>query len=442
LTVLYFLLALTIVLLPNSLRLMVETGIPGINLHNFLFLVLLVGLGLSRPEAVPLQRGRITLALLGLILVLVAGFVHTQLIDGSTFGADLTLLKNVIFYPLLYFIFRGCRLDAARTRQLIILTLAVAVVAGLEAVYEWWRFDKGTYSPDMRAGGPFGDARASNGAGAFYVIFLPMLGALLLYHRNHGFWRMAALIGTVVLALAVLATHSRQAYLIATIVVFLLLIRRNVLIAVVLGTLMVASFSLLPDSVIDRVEETRQESGTGEQKFDHSTESRFLIWKGAIEMWQEHPGGVGFNRFKQHIGNYTDFAGYDAHNAFMLILAECGPVGLLALMWLFWRLWSMARRLRRSPAVADPEVQAFAIGFTLAVVSVFLGNLFGSIVFHGSVMSNFWILCGLMERYVFLREHSGYAIRSREAEEMPLVEVLSKRFPLVARAMPGYRPRH
>lgn len=437
----YLLLALMIILLPNSSRFMVETGIPGINLLNLMFLLLLVGMALSGREAVPMHRGRITPVLLLMILVLFLGFMHTQLTDGSNFGADMTSLKSVVVYPLLYFIFRRSRLDLTETRRLILLTLAVAVVAGLEAVWEWSRFDHGAYSPTMRAGGPFGDARASNGAGAFYVMFLPMLLAYFLYYRGSTFWRLAALLGSLVLCLAVMATHSRQAYLIAVAVVLLLMLRRNILVAIVLGALMAASISFLPDSVVDRVAETQQESGTGEQELDHSTASRFVIWKGAIQMWRDHPGGVGFNRFKEHIGDYTNYAGYDAHNSFVLILAELGPIGFIALVCLFWSLWGMARRFRRSPAVGDPELDGLTLGFTFAVVSMVLGNLFGSFVFHGSFMSNFWILCGLLERYVALKERAAYAIYSSAAEAIPMVRELAKRYPLAARAMPGYRPQ-
>ena len=46
---------------------------------------------------------------------------------------DLTILKTGLFYPMFYFIYRNCRLDLRATRQLIVISLAVAAVADIAA---------------------------------------------------------------------------------------------------------------------------------------------------------------------------------------------------------------------------------------------------------------------------------------------------------------------
>ena len=167
---------------------------------------------------------------------------------------------------------------------------------------------------------------------------------------------------------------------------------------------------------------------------DPSTASRFTIWNGTLEMLRDHPNGVGLGRFNDHIGNYTNYAGKDAHNGFLLTLAECGPLGLLALLWVFWRLWRLARWLRRSGTVQAEDI-ALERGFTLAVVSMALGNMYGSPFFDSLIMANFWILCGLMERYGNIRAHAAQAVVENAERRHTLP--LGLRFPLAARALPG-----
>ena len=67
-------------------------------------------------------------------------------------------------------------------------------------------------------------------------------------------------------------------------------------------------------------------------------------------MWQDHPAGVGLNRFPRKIGDYSNYSDFDAHNMYVLILAECGPLGLAALLWLLWRMLRLALALRRRRA--------------------------------------------------------------------------------------------
>jgi O-antigen ligase len=237
--------------------------------------------------------------------------------------------------------------------------------------------------------------------------------------------------------MAILLTYSRQSYLIGLFSIMILLVSRSIPAAMLAALLMVAtSATLLPKSVVDRVQQTQQVSNTGSVTFDVSTTSRFSIWNGTIDMLRDHPAGVGLGRFSEHIGHYTNYAGKDAHNGFLLTLAECGPLGLLALLWVFWRLWRLAGSLRRSAAsVAPSQARTLELGFTLAVLSMALGNMYGSPFFDSVVMANFWILCGLMERYGIIKAHASQeAAASSTPSAAP--NPAGQRFPLAARALP------
>lgn len=435
------LLAVPILALPNMLHLTVDTRIPGVNLSNLLFLIVLAGLAVSHPpkEFAPTKHGMLTPALLSLFGVLVIGTVIAIWSMPLKFMDDFTYIKNAIFYPLFYFVYRRCGQNLQGTRQLIIFTMIVAAVAGVEAIREGLQYGIGHYSDAHRASGPFGvDYHDANRAGVFFAMFLPMFVAMAAFFRRQKFWRMAALAGCVIMALAIMATYSRQAYLIALVGVVLLLLRRSIVVAVLVGTILVASVNYLPGSVTQRVQETAQRTASGEEEVDVSTASRFDIWAGAMRMWIEHPMGVGLNRFKKHIGDYSHYRGYDAHNFYVLMLAECGPLGLAVMVWLLWRLWKLARLLQRSAATAeDPEARALALGFTWVVISMALGNLYGSPFFEGAIMTNFWVLCGLLEHYATLKNRNAGSANILDPG-IPFVKPsIGERFPLAGRAQPG-----
>jgi O-antigen ligase len=440
------LLAVPILFMPNMLHLSFETGIPGLNIANLLFLVVAGALLLGGKKYRPLEgRGQITLALLLLYLALFVGFAVAQATMPINFMSDFTYLKNLIFYPLIYFLYRRCGQDLKGTRQLIIFVMIVAAVAGLEAVREGLDYGFGRYSETRRASGPFGlDYSSANRAGVFYAMFLPMFVAMALFFRKQKFWRMAAIGGCAIMAIAIMATYSRQSYLIALVGVTLLLLRRNVVLAAIIGILMVPALSVLPESVTQRVAETEQQDSVGAEKVDVSTASRFEIWTGAMEMWGEHPFGVGLNRFKRYIGDYVPrYAGYDAHNIYVLMLAECGPLGIGALLYLLWRLLRMGIGFARSARPDDAEAKALSLGFILVVISTALGSVYGSPFFEGAVMANFWALCGLMEHYTALKRRGELASETRASRPDSHTTGIGARFPLATRIAPGrYRAPH
>ncbi|MFD0737903.1 O-antigen ligase family protein [Lysobacter koreensis] len=434
------LLAIPIVLMPNSLHVPFDTGLAGLNVANLLLIVLLLSMPARRPDMPPPAPGILRAPLLLLFASLVIGLLIALATRPGTLVTDLTDLKNFIFYPLLYFVYRHCRQDLAGTRQLLALMLVVAIVAGLESVGEGIARDSfSSFDDSKRIAGPFGGARVSNRAGVFFAMFLPLLVAFALFVRGRRIWRLIAIAGIVVLVVAIMVTFSRQSYLIAVVTTALLLLRRHLLLAGLLAVAMVPAISLLPEGVTQRVVETQQLNEIGEAELDVSTASRFDIWDGAMRMWRDNPAGVGFGRFPSYIGSYSDYEGYDAHNMYVLMLAECGPLGLIAMLWLLWRLLKLAITVRRSSDPDDRESQALALGFGLAVVAMAMGNLYGSSFNEGLVMANFWILCGLVEHYATLKRH---ARTSPVVAPAPVTDAIYQRFPMAGQIAPGlYRPQ-
>jgi len=244
--------AIPIVLLPNSLHVPFDTGIPAINPANLLLVVLVLALTMS-PRAAdqpPVGPGMLTAPILLLFLSVSIGLVIAVVTRPGDLVTDITNLKDFMFYPLLYFIYRRCHLDLRGTRMLIALTILVAVTAGLESVWDGIAQDSFTaYNEANRIAGPFGGFRMSNRAGVFFAMFLPLLVAFALFIRGHRLLRLLAVVGIVVLATAIIVTYSRQAYLIAVVTTLFLLGRRHVLLVGLLALAAIPAITLLPPAL-------------------------------------------------------------------------------------------------------------------------------------------------------------------------------------------------
>jgi len=381
----------------DEIHFKLSTGIPAVAPANVLFLLVLLAM---RSKAEVLDegvRGVLRQPLLRFYVALVFGFFVSEVRSPAHFMEDLTFLKNALFYPLFYFLYLRCRQDEKTTRQLIIWILVIAAVAGLEGLREGLDYGFGHYNPFRRASGPFGvDWHNANRAGVFYAMFMPMFVAVALFLRGASAWRLAAVGGCVLLAGGTVATYSRQSYFLVLLSFALLLLRRSLIVAALVGVALVSAAGYLPDSVFQRVEETQQVDNKMHEEVDTSTASRWEIWAAAMNMWRDHPLGVGFHKFSYEIGDYSsEYKGYDAHNFYVLTLAESGPLGLVTLLLLMGGAFRLAGFVRRNLPRDDPEARALAYGFTVATLCMALGGIYGTPTLEGAVMAPYWSLCGL-----------------------------------------------
>lgn len=418
----------------NDVHFKLETGIPGLAPINILFLLALAAMR-GKPDPVGDSPPLLKQALLYFFAALTFGFLWAQVRAFSDFIVDATYLKNAMFYPLFYFLYRYCKQDEKTTRWLIIWVLVIAGVAGLEAIREGLDYGFDAYNPTHRASGPFGeDWHNANRAAVFYAMYTGMFAALALFLKKRLLWRLAAIGGVILMAGGALFTYSRQGYFMVMLAVALLLLRKNIIVAVAVGAILISFASYLPDAVTQRVDETKQTGKGGQEEVDTSTASRWEIWGGAMKMLKDNPIGVGLNRFKTQIGNYTSYKGFDAHNFYVLMLAECGPFGLITLLLLIRALFKLASFLRNNTSPDDPETRALALGFTITTLGVALGGVYGSPTLEGSVMATYWGLAGLLERYIHLKAQGVGA-----TPVMPEGPTLLERFPLAAHILPGRR---
>ena len=406
------LLAILLVYVPNQLHFPSDLGLKGLNVFNLLLLLtwilmLVNGAGAGKPA--PL-RWRIAAFCGMLVLAFFVGQRHLA----AVFMEDLTELKTALSYILLYFLFYHA-VDSVKTiRMLFLVLLFVVFIASLEVIREALDYGIGNYVFTHRASGPFGhDWRNANRAGVFFAMFGPLFVSLMLFYKERGWVRWLALLGIGCATAAAFFTYSRQSYIILALGALILAVRRNPLIGVVVA-LFLSTYTLwAPATVVERMQSTYVEDATGEEQLEESAESRLIIWKGAFQMIKRHPFGVGFNRFKGEIGNYTIYEAKDAHNEYVLIASEAGLQGLLAFLLVVFGLLGLGIRLWR---IADTEEEkVLGYGFTVVCLCTILGNVYGSPFFYGEVTGNLWALAGLVARYTDL-------VQNAEEEEEPVAE--------------------
>jgi O-antigen ligase len=411
-----------------------QTGIPAVAPINIIFLLIIWQLR-SKPEILgPEVRGILRQPMLIWFGMITLGFIISELRGTDRFLEEVTYYKNALFYPLYYFIYLRCRQDEKTTRWLIIWILVVAAVAGLEGLREGLDFGFGKYRPDKRASGPFGkDWANANRAGVFYAMFMPMFISLALFLRKRLLWRLAAVGGCILIAGGAISTYSRQAYGMIVLSLALLLVRKNIAIAALVAVMAGTLVTYLPDAATQRVEETSQKN-KAHGDVDASTASRWEIWAAGMDMFKEHPLGVGFHKFSYEIGNYSSmYKGYDAHNFYVLTLCENGPQTLIAYIFVLFTLFRIAAFVRTNMPADDPEGRALAFGFTITTLCVAIGGLYGSPIFEGPVMGPYWALCGLLERYTHMLMNKNEVSGEAPPPEASLVD----RFPLAAHILPG-----
>lgn len=415
----------------NQVHFKWTTGIPGVAVTNLVFLIALL-LAWRQQDSVT-AKPMLLKPLLYFYGALTVAFLWAEIRSPGDLLDDVTYYKNALFFPLFYLLFFRCRQDEKTTRALIIWVLVIAAIAGLEGLREGIDYGFGKFNPFRRASGPFGeDWHNANRAGVFYGMFMPMFVALVLFLRRQKLWRLAAFGASIVTAGGALATYSRQAYFLVLLSIAVLLLRKSIAAAIVVGATFVALAGYLPDSVYQRVEETKQQGKSGQEEVDASTASRWELWAGGASMLASNPLGVGLNRWKEEIGNHSRYKRIDAHNFYVLTLGECGPLGLASLLYLVFALLRLAQFLRENRPPDDPETAALTVGFTVCTVNMALGGIYGSPTLEGAVMAPYWALSGLLERYIHLKRRNAGVV-------LATADTIASRFPLAALIAPGRR---
>lgn len=416
---LLLLLGILVLYVPNQIHFPSSLGVPGLNVLNILVLLTFIVYKVKIKEKVEVMpmKG----PLIFLFIMVIYAFVMANVRLPLSLIDDIIYVKTAIFYPLLFFLFYSGLRTIKQVKIFYLLVLAVAGLAALEAIREAIDYGIGNYNDTKRASGPFGaDASSANRAGVFYAMFLPYFVGLAFFFKESKLIRWAAWGGIVVTVAAIFFTYSRQSYFIAAVAILYLTMRRGGF-APILFLILASTYTLwVPETAVERVTGTQQVSETGEEELDESTESRLVLWAAAGEMMKDYPLGIGLNRFKTEISNYSIYSNKDAHNHYVLFATEGSIVSLVSLLVVMGALLSIGLKVSR---YKDPLSRMVGLSFSCSVVCMALGNIYGSPFSSGEVMGNFWIISAIVARYLYLLDHdlvSDTAVETKKVEVHPV----------------------
>lgn len=129
----------------------------------------------------------------------------------------------------------------------------------------------------------------------------------------------------------------------------------------------------------------------GEKVSDRSSEMRIDAWRGGIQMFCDHPFGVGPGNFNQYIGRYApSVEGMSPHSTYIQALAELGFLGLILVLALLGNGLLMVRNvIRISDCLPESErliIQWSSCGLGAVIVGYASSGLTGHLVYF----EGFW----------------------------------------------------
>ena len=99
-------------------------------------------------------------------------------------------------------------------------------------------------------------------------------------------------------------------------------------------------------------------------------------------MFKANPIGVGVLRFREEIGNFSALHDRDAHNFYVLTLAELGVIGIISFLLLIQKMLSIAMQLKRKMKVAaeklkdpDPYLKIMPLALVASTLAFLVGNI-------------------------------------------------------------------
>jgi len=308
----------------------------------------------------------------------------------STADPRVMYWKNYMIIFLLYFMVVNNIKEKKWMVTLLILMAFTTLVLGrwFISTYKWvksWHF---SYKQRVSLSylGP-------NVIAAFFARYLFILVPFL-YYDNSKLRKGGCVLLILAMLYCILYSFTRSAYVGVLLGLIVLGLVKDKRLLVPIAALLIFWASVLPVSVVERINMTVTEEG----ELEPSAAGRLDIWKSCMELFKKDPlFGVGFQ--------VIPFSGWhltSAHNLYVTLLAESGILGLSLLLGLFaialrsaWRLYKRA---------SDNFFKALGLGVFLSVIVCMTTNFFGDHWTYIQIGAFFWALLGMTVRANLIEE--------------------------------------
>ncbi len=338
------------------------------------------------------------------------GFIIGSLNEGAAFDLHNTYLvdwKNYMLLPLIWFLtFKNLK----DKKQIMVLT--ILLILGLLGAANYFRGNlqwMNTWHFSHKARNMMTGLFVYLGAnhyGAFFAhfVFIPM--SLILFTKSLTKKIILAFVMSLVVY-CIIYTYSRGAYIALLAGILFIGFVKDKRILPLLLLFFIFWRSLVPISVVERIDMTQNEEG----ELENSAAIRVALWNAAIDMFQKSPLiGTGFNTFRYV---YQDSVWLDTHNYYLKMLAELGILGLLVLLYLLYSAFMEGWTLYTS--TSDWFYKAMGLGFCACVLSVAITNAFGNRWSYLSLGSYFWVFMGITSKIRHL-------VKSEAGKEKALIQ--------------------
>jgi len=314
-----------------------------------------------------------------LFTLVIATVVYTYislLICSSRFGLPqpitlenpfLASWKNYVLMFLIYLVAYNATTSEKQVKWVINTCIGVLVFMVFQ---ELRSFTAGaSFSYGKRSDGPFWIAGLNANHFAAYVAYIGIfaLGLSIYAIARRSRWVYAlTFIGSLY---PLLFSYSRGAYaaMLGAITLYGLIKKRSIIVLVLL--FLVSWQSLLPPSVIERIEMTESESGNLEE----SASQRIEVWNEAVSIFKNHTiMGIGYSGF---VIATQSLVLHDTHNYYLKIAAEQGLVGLG--LWLAFLLLIALSALRLTGTGKSSQSKSIGFGTLGCITAVMICNFFG-----------------------------------------------------------------
>lgn len=301
-------------------------------------------------------------------------------------------IQWALFY---FFCLRGLRSETT-ARQTLMLIMGMVFLAALLNIKDYLSMLAQTSGNSLeRASGLFSNA---NYSASFFAYYLPISIAIALVPQQRKYYRIAALIVSMIGMIAVLVTYSRggmMAVCLASIIMALLVNMKRQLLILLLAGFLVYSFS---PTVQQRFGQTNVEGVYG-KVIDSSVLARWVAWKKAFALIKEKPIlGHGFfsfryqtrEAFEDDAARYHGSHAMAVHNGFLNILVNGGLVSFVLFLWVLAKSFHMAWTVFRQ--TKDPFWRSVGLGIMGSIIALCLVNLTGTRLFDRQMVGYFWII--------------------------------------------------
>lgn len=302
--------------------------------------------------------------------------------------------KNYVLMMLLYFASYNVFRTETDIRKMVMAMMFVVLFLAVQNFRSMLAGE--VFSQTTRATGPFAVVGLNcNHFGAFLVHYAVFAFSLMVLDKGNAKRRLlyaAVFFGSIY---PVFYTYSRGAYaamLLGLAVVGVLRVR-VILVALLIFAMMWQS--ILPESVVERINMTHDAGGQLEQ----SAALRLIVWDLAKHLFGENPiFGIGFNGF---IFATHGFQLHNTHNFYLQTAAEQGVIGCILLGSVMIRALLSGWKLFRSEN--EGFGKAMGMGFLACTFAVLLTNVFGDRFSQLAVGGYYFLLMGAIDRLLVLK---------------------------------------